>query len=445
MEEIDLKELYDYFKSKLPILVIIIFGFCLLGSIYSLIFQKPLYSSYTTIVLSTNENSQTITQNDVNLNKNLVDTYAEIIKSRRVLDKVIDNLGLDISYNTLYKKINVTSVNNTEIIKVIVSDEDTNLARDIASETADVFILEVGKLFNINNANVLDKAIVSDKPYNINVMKQAIIYIFVGMIIGLGILFIYFYFDRTIKSSQQIEEKFKLPILGNVREYSKLSNKYELIINTKPKSNISEDIRTVRTNLQFTLADKNNKSLLITSSIPSEGKTFLTCNLGAAFAQNGEKVLLVDTDLRLGMLHKAFNVSNEKGLSNLILNNDVSNCSDYIKSTNVENLYVITRGTVPPNPSELLNSDCMKKLVKVLKNNFDYVIFDGVPINGLSDSLVMATYPDKVVLIASCDYTKIDDLENSSKSLEKIDANIAGVVVNKVKTSKKNKYYSYYE
>ena len=139
MEEIDLKELYNYFKSKLPILIIIIFGFCLVGSIYSLFFQTPLFSSYTTIVLSTNENAQTITQNDVNLNRNLVDTYAQIIKSRRVLDKVIDNLQLDINYNTLYKKIDVTSVNNTEIIKVIVSDEDMYKSRDIAVETANVF------------------------------------------------------------------------------------------------------------------------------------------------------------------------------------------------------------------------------------------------------------------------------------------------------------------
>ena len=220
--------------------------------------------------------------------------------------------------------------------------------------------------------------------------------------------------------------------------------KEELVILSRPKSNISEDIRTIRTNLQFTSAE-NSKVLLITSSIPGEGKSFISSNLAAAFAGAGETTLLIDSDLRLGRVHKVFNISNKKGLSNLLVEQDVVDCSEYIKKTDVPNLYVITRGTVPPNPSELLNSSAAKKVVEFLRENFDRIIFDGVPINGLPDSLIVAGIVDRVIIVTSANYTKIDELEDTKKALEKIDANIAGVVVNRASQTKRGKYSNYYE
>lgn len=221
--------------------------------------------------------------------------------------------------------------------------------------------------------------------------------------------------------------------------------KDELIIFSRPKSTISEDIRTIRTNLQFTSNSEDNKVFLVTSSIPGEGKSFISSNLGAAFAINGNKTVIIDSDLRLGRIHKIFNVTNKKGLSNLLVEQDLVDCTDYIKKTDIPNLFVITRGTVPPNPSELLNSSNTKKVIEYLKENYDTVIFDGVPINGLPDSLILAGLVDRVILISSANYTKIDDLGDAKKALEKIDAKIAGVVVNKVVHSKRGKYSYYYE
>ena len=220
--------------------------------------------------------------------------------------------------------------------------------------------------------------------------------------------------------------------------------KNELVIETKPKSNISEEIRTIKTNIQFISTAANIKTLLITSSIPGEGKSFISSNLACAFAQNGETVLLVDCDLRIGRVHKIFGVSNEKGLSNLLVSKD-ANCGNHLQQTKVNNLYVLPRGTVVPNPSELLNSEKMKKLIEVLKRNFDRIIFDGVPVNGLPDSLIMASLADKVILVTSCNYTKIDELSKAKKALETVGASIAGVVVNKTPKPKKNKYNNYYE
>lgn len=219
MEEIDLKELFEFIKNKLGLLIIITVGICLLGCVYGLFLQKPMYKSYTTIILSGSDSQ--ITQSELSLSKSLVDTYAEIVKSRRVLEQVIEELNLDTTYEKLSSKISVTSVNNTEIIKIIVTDTDPTEAKNIANVTANYFTKEVVDLYKVNNVNVLDEANTTNIPYNINVAKQIIIYLFIGFIIGAGVLFIIFYFDRTIKSAEQVEQKIKLPILGSVEEFSK--------------------------------------------------------------------------------------------------------------------------------------------------------------------------------------------------------------------------------
>jgi capsular polysaccharide biosynthesis protein len=222
MEEIDLKELFDFIKGKLGTLSIITISVCLLGCVYGLFIQKPMYSSYTTVILGGSEStSSAITQNDININRNLVETYAQIVKSRRVLDQVISELKLDTTYEELNNKIAVTALNNTEIIKITVNDADAKKAMNIANVTASYFTDEIVDLYNMNNVNVLDKAFQSDTPYNINVMKQIIIYFTIGFVLAAGILFVIFYFDRTIKSVEQVEQKIKLPILGSVQELTK--------------------------------------------------------------------------------------------------------------------------------------------------------------------------------------------------------------------------------
>lgn len=221
--------------------------------------------------------------------------------------------------------------------------------------------------------------------------------------------------------------------------------KDELVVYNKPKSNISEDIRTIRTNLMFTSSQEDAKVLLVTSSIPGEGKSFISSNLAAAFAQTGKSTLLIDSDLRLGRIHKIFDISNSKGLSNLLIEKNTIEFAEYIKKSSIDNLYVIPRGTVPPNPSELLNSNNTKRVIEFLRDKFDHIIFDGVPINGLPDSLIMASLVDRVIVVSSANYTKIDELNDTKKALEKIDAKIAGVVFNRANQTKRGKYSNYYE
>ena len=220
--------------------------------------------------------------------------------------------------------------------------------------------------------------------------------------------------------------------------------KNELIVINKPKSTISEDIRTLRTNLDFSLAANDEKIIMITSSNPSEGKSFTSSNLSVCFAQNDKKVLLIDSDLRLGRTHKIFNISNKLGLSNLILNyNEDIHYEDYIQKTDIKNLFIIPRGIVPPNPSELLSSAKFETILNDLKKIFDCIILDSTPINGLSDALVLTKLADEVVIVCKYGKTSIDDLEECKKTLQTADAKIAGVVIDSMpKTKNKYDYYS---
>ena len=218
----------------------------------------------------------------------------------------------------------------------------------------------------------------------------------------------------------------------------------ELIVATNPKSSIAEAIKTIRTNLQFSSVDDKVKSILVTSSFSGEGKSFVTANLAVAFAQAGTKVLIVDCDLRRGRQHNIFHVENLEGLSNLLIDDVEKKYKHYIKKTRYENIYVLPMGIVPPNPSELLASDKNKQLVEILAKNYDLVIYDGVPVGGLTDSIIMADLVDKIVIVSAYKQTPIELLNNTKKNLEKFSDRIAGVVLNKYPATKDHYYSNYY-
>ncbi len=218
MEEINLKELAKFFISKISIVLATTILFFIGGFIYINYILTPMYHSSTTLILvsdNANENSNLI-QSDVTLNKNLVTTYSEIVKSRTVLKQVIDKVDLDMSVEELSKKVSVTSVEDTEIIKIEVSNKNNKMAKKITETTAKVFMKEVQNIYNLTNVSIVDKAYLEKQPYNIRPLKQLIISSGIGFVIGTVIIFLIFYFDTSIKSGNDIEEKLGLSVIGNV-------------------------------------------------------------------------------------------------------------------------------------------------------------------------------------------------------------------------------------
>ena len=217
----------------------------------------------------------------------------------------------------------------------------------------------------------------------------------------------------------------------------------EIISHKNPKSIIAESVKILRTNLQFSNVDGNLKTVMVTSSVPGEGKSFTSSNLAVAFAQLGMKVLVVDCDMRRGTQHKQFGITNANGLSDLLID-PVMNLDKYVKKVDIDNVSVITAGTVPPNPSELLSSNSFAKFLELVKANYDMVILDVPPVTVVPDASIVATKVDKTIIVSRIKVTPMEELEKTKKMLENVGANIAGVVVNGVKTSSKKYYGKYY-
>lgn len=448
MEEINIRDFYEYLKERVTIIILSVILAILLVIGYDCFLKVPKYSTYTTIALV--KEGTEVTQNDLTVNKTLVDSYSILVKSKKVLGKVIENLNLNCSVEELAKEINVTSVNDTEYIKITVEDVSARRAYNITKSISKVFSKEVQEIYNMNNVSIVDEPEVSNEVSNDTLKRDLVLGFAGGLFITIGILFVLYYFDDTIKNSENIEEELELPVIAkvfksrieNVKKGTKVS---ELVLSKYPKSVVSESIKTLRTNLQFSSVEKTLRTLLVTSSIPGEGKSFISSNLAISFAQAGKRVLLIDSDMRKGRLHKIFRLNNTNGYSNLLLDK-LENFPNYIKKTNIPGVSVITRGTIPPNPSELLNSNKNKELIKELKKHYDKIIFDGVPCSGLPDSMIMSSLVDKVVIVTSNKYTPKTEFMNTKNSLQKVNAPIAGVIVNKIDSTKGayGKYYYYY-
>lgn len=217
-----------------------------------------------------------------------------------------------------------------------------------------------------------------------------------------------------------------------------------IVSHKNPKSIIAESIKILRTNLQFSNVDGALKTIMITSSIQGEGKSFTASNLAVSFAALGVKTLIVDCDMRRGVQHKQFGTTNTNGLSDLLID-PIFDYTKYIKQSNVDYLDLITAGTVPPNPSELLSSKSFEKFLSDMKERYDIIILDLPPVTVVPDASIVATKVDKTVLVARVKVTPREELEKTKKMLENVNAKIAGVVLNGVKTSAKKYYGNYYK
>ena len=223
MEEIDLKELLSLFWSKKTQIILIILIFMLLGVIYTIGFVTPKYSASTTLVLASNNNqstANTITATDITVNSKLVSTYSEIVKSKNIIRQVISNLGMKLDEDSLRKNVTVSSVKDTELIEITVTNENPSYSAKIANEIAKVFTAKVKEIYNIENIQIVDEAEVETTPSNINHPKDVMIFTFIGVIVACGYVLIANMLDTTIKTAEEVERIFKMPVIATIPLYS---------------------------------------------------------------------------------------------------------------------------------------------------------------------------------------------------------------------------------
>lgn len=379
-------------------------------------------------------------------------TYASLMTKRPLLESVSADLGLKITPVNLAKEIKVTPETGTTILDVSVQDTNPALARDLANRLVADFIVEI-KGFQQQEAQVpnartgdnlvvVSPAVQPDTPVSPNKTLNVAIAFAAGLLVALGIAFLLDYLDQSIKSDEELTERLGLIPMGHIAFAPAGKARRAELVALDTHSPASEAYRAVRTSLMFSTIDQELKTLVVTSSAPEEGKSRTAANLAIVLAEAGHKTLLIDADFRRPSLHKFFGRIRNVGLSNLILQ-DVAENEAITAVEKVPNLWLVTSGSIPPNPSELLGSGRFKELMARLRSAFTYVILDTPPVNAVTDAAILAAAANGTILVVEQGVTTFPALGHAKQLLDRVGAHTIGVVMNKVRASGGSYSYEY--
>ena len=303
----------------------------------------------------------------------------------------------------------------------------------------------IAQASTLSNINIVDPAITPEKPIKPKKKQYLLLGFLFALGLGIGLAFLQEYLDDTIKSADEAKRVMGFPLLAIIPHISAFegqnkSAKNMIITQHEPKSAVSEAFRALRTSLHFSGINKENKIILITSSFPQEGKSIVSSNLSSVIAQTKARVLIIDCDLRRSSLHEKFGYSKTPGLSE-ILTGDIT-FAKAIHDTGIDELDLISAGTNPPNPSELLGSEAMRQLITTQRKNYDYIVIDAPPVMAVSDAPVLTSVCDLVVLVVEAGRVPIKIAQRMREMLSTIKAPVAGIVFND--KSGKGETYEYY-
>jgi polysaccharide biosynthesis transport protein len=301
-----------------------------------------------------------------------------------------------------------------------------------------------------SNIRIIDTAVIPRSPIKPKKKLNMFLAAVIGLILGVGMAFLLETIDNTVKSPEDVEHYLGLPLLGVFEKVKTLNGKgmssFDIITHRIPKSNIAEAFRNIRTNMMLSseLSSEYNpkKLFLVTSTSKGEGKTFVTANLATTIAQTGKKTLVVDTDFRNPRLSKVFNIRRKPGLSDFLIGE--IELGPIIRSTRVPNLSIITCGSIPPNPSELLGSGNMEMFCKDVRERFDIVIFDTPPSVIVTDAVVLSNILDGVIFLVKSGIHEKKIVERAISQIRNTKIEILGVVMNYIDVSRGSYFYHYY-
>lgn len=292
------------------------------------------------------------------------------------------------------------------------------------------------------NIWVIKNAVLPTAPSKPNKQRNLALGLLLGLMAGVGCAFLIEYLDNTIKSEKDLESRYGLTVLGSIEKLKDKGQIIESYIVQKPLSPIAESYRLIRSGLLLSSADHPPKTMLITSMGPSEGKTSTTINIARVFSQGNKRVLIIDCDLRRPRVHSIFSMQNDRGLSNYLTGNLSENIIHKVAG---EDIFVITSGTIPPNPSDLVGSKRLKLLIDKMAENFDFVLVDSPPVQLVTDSLVLAQLVDGTIVVVRAGETTYDMIESGLKKLKDMQCHFLGFVLNGLnKSHGAGAYYSGY-
>ena len=291
------------------------------------------------------------------------------------------------------------------------------------------------------NVWIIEKAELPEDPAKPNKKRNILLGIILGLFGGIGLAFFFEYLDNTVKTPEDVEEKFNIPVISTI---DLIKDKKQTVVQNlmgDASSLIAESFKGMRTAVLLSSADNPPKILLVSSFTPGEGKSSISAGLAMSLAHAGKKVLLIDADMRRPVQHKNFNFENTSGLSSLLAG--VTGETEIKMEQPVENLYIITSGPVPPNPSELLSSKKLKDLLSRVSSDFDMIIIDTPPLASVTDPVILSKHVDGVILVTWAGKTTYEMLAKGLKQLREVNAPLTGLVLNRFNAKKSGYYYNY--
>lgn len=441
-------ELTDYIrilrKSWILIIMLALLGVAAAASIS--ILQSPVYAATSKVFVSTQSSGSAADLASGNsFTVQRVNTYSDLAKTPIVLLPVIAKLELDTSEGALSKGISVSAPLNTSIIEITVAVTDPILAADIANATAESLTRVVSRIETPATQDatspvqltLVQQATVPNSPISPNAPVNIALGLLIGLAIGVGIAVLRQLLDTRVRSERDVEMVTDAAIIGGIVYDPKTASR-PLIVQDDPRSPRAESFRTLRTNLQFLDVGNGGRSFVVTSSIQSEGKSTTTANLAIALADSGVRVLLVDADLRRPKVANYMGLEGSVGLTDVLIGRVT--LADVVQQWGRGRLSVLPAGTVPPNPSELLGSAAMGRLVTELRSAYDVVLFDTPPLLPVTDAAILSRFVGGVILVVAAGRANRHHVAGAISALENVGSSVSGIVLTMLPTKGPDAY-----
>lgn len=432
-------ELQDYLnvlRKRWRIIAFVTLLVIALAAVFTLMTAKVYASTTQFFVTTSGSDNVAALQQGNTFTQQRVKSYSQLLQTPKMLDPVIKDLGLDTTADQLAKQVSSTIPLDTVILEVTVTDKSPEQAAKIAASIDKIFPKTIEQIEQLKSGDaspvkvtVVKEADVETAPISPKPARNLALGAVLGLLAGFGIALLRDFMDTRIKSQRDVEGVTDKSVLGGVA-FDPDAPSHPLIVHVDPRAQRSEAIRVIRTNLQFVDVSNPPKSIVLTSSVPGEGKSTTAANLALSLAETGATVCVIEGDLRRPRLLEYLGFEGSVGLTDVLVGR--FELDDVLQPFADTSLMILGAGGIPPNPSELLGSANMERLIDVLSDRFDYVLIDAPPLLPVTDAAVLSTMVDGALVIVGADIVDKGELKHAVESLEAVNGRVLGLILNRL-------------
>lgn len=429
---------FSALKKHFVKLIALILICALIGWAAAAFFVKPKYQANASLIVNSRESDvKTITAEQLNSAEELATLYGIIIKSDTVLEAAIKDLDLNLDYETLAQKVSVSSVSNTSVMKISVKDADGAEALKILKSIVSISPKIIHDMVEAGSVKVVSEPRLQKAPVSPDKIRYTAVGAFLGAIAACVITLLLAVSEDRLYSKREVEERLGLSVMGEIPEQnlqklkglsSRAGHERDVILTKNVSFSLKESIRYLRMMLTRRLPKTGTKSIIVTSAVAGEGKSCVAINLALSLASDSKRVLLMECDMRKPSVCAYLGMKDpQNGMSTLLTGKSV--LKDSVLSKN--GIFVIPAGEIPENPTELLNSERMRMLMKLVQERFDYIILDTPPSADMADAVALSAQSNGVLFVIRQGYADTQVIESACDKLRNADATILGAVLNR--------------